>query len=135
MPEMQNGLLGQKEMIGPRIKYAIKKEAKKIYGEALRKGDLKRPKKCSACGIETRIDGHHDDYLKPLFVMWLCQSCHHARHKKFGFQQIYAIPKSEMVVHYMILRKDVKNSLKKIAKREGRSLASHIRLILEKSIL
>ena len=48
---------------------------------ALRRGELvKGP--CEVCNITeaegARIDGHHDDYSKPLNVRWLCRQ-HHVR--------------------------------------------------------
>lgn len=33
-------------------------------------------KPCEVCG-ETKVEAHHDDYLKPLDVRWLCKR-HHA---------------------------------------------------------
>lgn len=47
------------------------------------RGELVKPDKCSECGTEGRIDGHHEDYSKPLEVMWLCGECHRKRHKQF----------------------------------------------------
>ncbi len=47
-----------------RVKYAIKA------------GKLKRPPACEVCGKVGKVDGHHEDYTKPLDVMWLCRSCH-----------------------------------------------------------
>ena len=35
-----------------------------------------KPTKCSLCGAESCLHGHHDDYLKPLEVEWLCAVCH-----------------------------------------------------------
>lgn len=52
---------------------------------AIRKGDLIR-QPCIRCG-EKKSLAHHEDYDKPLEVMWLCQPCHKQRHKelKEGF--------------------------------------------------
>jgi hypothetical protein len=45
-------------------------------------GKLKRADCCSKCGSKTKIQGHHPDYSKPLFVIWLCYSCHLNAHGK-----------------------------------------------------
>lgn len=52
---------------------------------AIKKGDLIR-QPCIRCG-EKKSLAHHEDYDKPLEVMWLCQPCHKQRHKelKEGF--------------------------------------------------
>ena len=36
---------------------------------------------CSRCGEQKSV-AHHEDYDKPLDVMWLCQPCHKQRHKE-----------------------------------------------------
>ena len=46
------------------------------FHRALRNGLLKRPDKCSRCGLIGKIEGHHPDYDKPLEVIWLCRKCH-----------------------------------------------------------
>jgi len=45
----------------------------------LRYGKLVR-QPCRDCG--GRAQAHHDDYSKPLDVIWLCQKCHAAFHAK-----------------------------------------------------
>lgn len=39
------------------------------------------PKPCEKCGVaHPRINAHHEDYLRPLDVTWLCPKCHRRRH-------------------------------------------------------
>ena len=48
--------------------------------QAIRNGCLVR-QPCVRCG-EVKSLAHHEDYDKPLDVMWLCQPCHKQRHKE-----------------------------------------------------
>jgi hypothetical protein len=50
---------------------------------AIRVGILQRKEACEVCGIPCKTHGHHEDYSKPLEVVWLCQLCHGARHRKY----------------------------------------------------
>lgn len=59
-----------------------------ILEKAVLYGKLHNPETCESCGStdrfkdgRTAIQGHHDDYNKPLDVRWLCQKCHHEWHK------------------------------------------------------
>jgi hypothetical protein len=54
--------------------------AHKAVSRAIRKGLLFR-NACERCGNEKSV-AHHEDYDKPLDVMWLCQPCHKQRHKE-----------------------------------------------------
>ena len=47
---------------------------------AVRSGALER-QPCIRCGA-TKSVAHHEDYDKPLDIMWLCQICHKQRHKE-----------------------------------------------------
>lgn len=51
-------------------------------GHAIRIGTLVRLP-CIRCGAEKSI-AHHEDYDKPLEVVWLCQPCHKQRHKEIN---------------------------------------------------
>lgn len=37
---------------------------------------------CVVCGTTERLEAHHEDYSKPLDVVWLCSVHHHAVHHK-----------------------------------------------------
>ncbi|MEN3939707.1 hypothetical protein WJU23_00310 [Prosthecobacter sp. SYSU 5D2] len=54
-----------------------------VYRAVLR-GELRR-QPCRVCGC-TRSHGHHEDYGRPLDVLWLCQA-HHAEHHRL--QRLY----------------------------------------------
>lgn len=49
------------------------------YIKALKSGLLGR-QPCVVCGSTKNIDGHHEDYSKPLEVTWLCRKHHKIRH-------------------------------------------------------
>lgn len=45
-------------------------------------GDLIRPTICPVCNSTKRIQAHHEDYTRPLDVIWLCEQCHKDLHFK-----------------------------------------------------
>ena len=47
---------------------------------AVRNGTLSR-QPCCRCG-DAKTVAHHEDYDKPLEIVWLCQPCHKQRHKE-----------------------------------------------------
>ncbi len=49
---------------------------------AIKNGSLVK-KPCERCESEKSL-AHHEDYDKPLDVMWLCQPCHKQRHKELA---------------------------------------------------
>jgi ribosomal protein S27AE len=57
-------------------------KAHSAVSHAIRSGDLVRLP-CVRCG-EKKSLAHHEDYDKPLDVMWLCQPCHKQRHKEIN---------------------------------------------------
>ena len=55
-----------------------------LLREAVRKGEIIKPKNCFVCKKRKFLNGHHPNYNKPLEVLWLCHSCHrtiHLQHK------------------------------------------------------
>jgi hypothetical protein len=59
-----------------------KVEAHKILSAAIARGTLHKPDICSKCGATGDIAGHHEDYTKPLEVVWLCKLCHGELHRR-----------------------------------------------------
>lgn len=67
------GMNPQKFRKRKRLKYNANLE----YQAGLRSGKIIRPLACSACGVTgCQIEGHHEDYKKPLDVQWLCMKFH-----------------------------------------------------------
>lgn len=60
-------------------KYKNRAAAKYIFGNAVRDGKIHRLP-CQVCG-ESKSEGHHPDYDRPLDVVWLCVLHHKAAHK------------------------------------------------------
>ena len=67
-----------------REKYPNKYQAHSMLNNAVRVGKLVRPTACETCSSDFRIVAHHNDYLKPLEVSWLCEVCHKAWHNENG---------------------------------------------------
>lgn len=64
-------------------KYPDKTKARYLVSNALRDGRLiKQP--CEICGQIEDVEGHHEDYSKPLDVNWLCVIHHAERHVKIN---------------------------------------------------
>lgn len=70
-----------KDLLTRRRLKTYKDKASHILRYQISKGKIKRPSNCSKCNKECFPHGHHDDYDKPLDVIWLCQSCHRFLHK------------------------------------------------------
>lgn len=60
----------EKEIAHERVFYAVST------------GRLINPGACSKCGVLCHTEAHHEDYSKPLEIVWLCDSCHKTRHKE-----------------------------------------------------
>jgi len=58
-----------------------KHRAARMVKTALLYGRLER-KPCACCGAPARMSiAHHEDYSKPLEVIWLCRVCHKSLHQ------------------------------------------------------
>lgn len=53
-----------------------KYHAHNLVASAIKRGLLIKPDTCSVCGKRGSVHGHHNDYAKPLEVVWVCARCH-----------------------------------------------------------
>ena len=77
------------------------KERRAKYGEyvsAIQNGWL-IPQPCEVCGKE-KSQGHHEDYSKPLDVIWLCVRHHQDRH--IHLRNAKTLNQEPMPIHYFI---------------------------------
>lgn len=65
-----------------RHKNAEKAKCHAIVNDYIKRKVLIKPTKCSCCGEEKELQAHHEDYSKPLEIIWLCAKCHSALHKQ-----------------------------------------------------
>lgn len=60
-----------------------KLKARQAVRYAVLTGRLAKPEACQVCGQKTRLAGHHHrGYEHQLDVIWLCEPCHKAEHKR-----------------------------------------------------
>ena len=59
----------------------VKVRARVALSKAKRSGAVTVPDFCSSCGLAGPVEGHHEDYSKPLEVTWLCTGCHTRLHR------------------------------------------------------
>lgn len=61
-----------------------KKRAQTTLNNAVRDGKVEKGE-CELAGDDCRgrVEGHHDDYTKPLEVRWLCRKHHAQHHRKY----------------------------------------------------
>jgi hypothetical protein len=56
-----------------------KQTIRKRVQRAIKRGLIVRPSRCEQCGSDNNqqvLDAHHEDYSKPLEVVFLCRECH-----------------------------------------------------------
>ena len=63
-----------------RLDFPSKAKAHQKLANAVRHQRLGSFSCCESCFQEKPVDGHHEDYDKPLEVIWLCRGCHTKRH-------------------------------------------------------
>ncbi len=70
--------------------------------KAIEMGSLVRPQRCSVCGRSRdevgRLYAHHEDYTRPLSVVFLCPSCHAIVHRQIRRRRTYEHMSSQVVL-------------------------------------
>lgn len=69
----------RRSLAASRKRYPMRDRARVHLHNAVARGKINKGP-CEVCGA-TRVDGHHEDYSKPLEVRWLCRK-HHMEHHR-----------------------------------------------------
>ncbi len=75
-------LLPKKKYLEVKVYIENNRDKVRAWGKvryALGNGTLIK-KSCEICGIMEKVQAHHEDYAKPLDVIWLCPSHHKKTH-------------------------------------------------------
>lgn len=70
-----------KYLIKKRKSYDQKFLSRQIVQLALKGKMIFKPSKCTKCENAERIEAHHEDYSRPLDIIWVCYQCHRQIHK------------------------------------------------------
>jgi hypothetical protein len=87
----------------------LEQRAQALSQRAIKLGVLVR-QPCEICGSTRYVQGHHDDYGKPLDIRWLCQSHHqqwHGQNEALNSGKMSALRKA---------RRELKRRLKEMSK-------------------
>lgn len=71
-----------------REKYA----ARDLVHWAVRSGKIIKPMLCEICDMKRKLEAHHEDYLNPIELKWVCRICHNQIHGKL----LYKNPKEQV---------------------------------------
>jgi hypothetical protein len=59
-----------------------KQWARHALKKAVDNGVIRKPLHCEKCLESGEVEGHHPDHQRPLFVWWVCKSCHAKIHTR-----------------------------------------------------
>lgn len=86
LPEARRG----RNSISPQAKWKAANPqavwAQQALRSALRRG-LTDKEPCEVCGAD-EVDGHHDDYDRPMDVRWLCRRHHKREHRRLKCEAV-----------------------------------------------
>lgn len=67
-------------------KYRVKQNARVYLNNHIKMGLVQRPNECK-CG-NNKVEAHHENYSKPLEVLWLCRECHANLHRRLSLSMV-----------------------------------------------
>lgn len=83
-----NGRANVNKAVYKSIKKHLEKQNARIkLRYHVKNGNIIKPKRCQKCDQKVRVEGHHEDYSKPLHVVWVCRTCHIELDKKLLAKQ------------------------------------------------
>ena len=80
-----------------------------------KENDSLEPQPCVECGSTVNVVAHHNDYSKPLDVVWMCWSCHLQHHRA---------PVQDQVDEAIYRRNILRQSYRQIAASMGTSVGA-----------
>ena len=76
------GMANTKKAVYKSIKkHQNKQNARALVHYHISVGNLCKPSRCQKCSKKITLQAHHEDYLQPLKVRWLCRPCHDIEHR------------------------------------------------------
>ena len=71
----------QRQALRSRIIPGVISRARANLHYAVKTGKVIKPEQCESCELPVDVHAHHEDYLCPLDVNWLCVPCHNKLHQ------------------------------------------------------